>query len=461
MSQTKVQTPDYSPSHNACKQCNPLGASLAFKGIKNCMPLIHGSQGCATYIRRYLISHFREPVDIASSSFHEDAAVFGGNSNLSAAIDNIINGYSPEVIGICTTCLSETIGDDLSMLIHQYKQSHDATKSLPHIVHVQTPSYAGSQAEGFHAAVFELVKKYAQSGTASSNPLKQFNLFAGMISPADIRELKRLETLTNSRFIIVPDYSDTLDGGSWDDYHLLPPGGTSIDDLRDCGASHKSIRFGHVASALDFSADGWLHTHFATPAHVQRLPIGLEAMDSFLQAIYDKTSILETMHPVLLGERSRLVDSYMDGHKYVFGKRAAIFGDEDLVVALSAFLAEIGIKPVYCASGGKSKLFNEQLATLPAGYTPELVQSGVDFDTIHNACEELQPDILIGNSKGYYIAKELNIPLVRTGFPIHDRFGAQRMLHIGYQGTQQLFDTIVNSLLEQKQSQSSIGYKYL
>jgi len=29
------------------------------------------------YIRRYLISHFREPVDIASTNFSEDAAVFG------------------------------------------------------------------------------------------------------------------------------------------------------------------------------------------------------------------------------------------------------------------------------------------------------------------------------------------------------------------------------------------------
>ena len=66
------ESPEYAV--NPCKVCAPLGASLAFKGVEGAVPLLHGSQGCATYIRRYLISHFREPVDIASSSFDEMAA---------------------------------------------------------------------------------------------------------------------------------------------------------------------------------------------------------------------------------------------------------------------------------------------------------------------------------------------------------------------------------------------------
>ena len=66
-----------SGSTNPCKLCTPLGACLAFKGIAGTVPLLHGSQGCATYIRRYLISHFREPIDIASTNFSEDSAVFG------------------------------------------------------------------------------------------------------------------------------------------------------------------------------------------------------------------------------------------------------------------------------------------------------------------------------------------------------------------------------------------------
>jgi nitrogenase molybdenum-iron protein NifN len=73
----------------------------------------------------------------------------------------------------------------------------------------------------------------------------------------------------------------------------------------------------------------------------------------------------------------------------------------------------------------------------------------------------LKPDFLIGSSKGYSIARRLNVPLVRVGFPIHDRIGGQRVLHLGYRGAQEMFDRIVNALLETRQQSSPIGYSYL
>ncbi len=59
------------------------------------------------------------------------------------------------------------------------------------------------------------------------------------------------------------------------------------------------------------------------------------------------------------------------------------------------------------------------------------------------------------------LARRLNLPLIRTGFPIHDRFGGQRVLHIGHRGAQRFYDVIVNTLLERKQDNSEMGYTYL
>ncbi|MFO7568515.1 MAG: nitrogenase component 1, partial [Smithellaceae bacterium] len=89
------------------------------------------------------------------------------------------------------------------------------------------------------------------------------------------------------------------------------------------------------------------------------------------------------------------------------------------------------------------------------------IREDTDFEEMLAVCREIDVDIIIGNSKGYYLAKNLNIPLVRAGFPIHDRIGGQRILHIGYEGTQQLFDRIVNVLMEHKQEKSSVGYSYM
>jgi hypothetical protein len=49
----------------------------------------------------------------------------------------------------------------------------------------------------------------------------------------------------------------------------------------------------------------------------------------------------------------------------------------------------------------------------------------------------------------------LKVPLIRVGFPIHDRIGGQRVLHLGYRGAQELFDRIINALLEVKQETST------
>jgi len=46
---------------NPAKICQPIGAILAYKGIHNCMPITHGSQGCSSYLRMVLARHYREP----------------------------------------------------------------------------------------------------------------------------------------------------------------------------------------------------------------------------------------------------------------------------------------------------------------------------------------------------------------------------------------------------------------
>ena len=162
-------------------------------------------------------------------------------------------------------------------------------------------------------------------------------------------------------------------------------------------------------------------------------------------------------------ERGRLVDAYADGHKYVFEARAVLFGEEDLVVGLASFLSEIGVLPVICASGGKSGQLKPKLAQVIDDFDHKEIQvlEGVDFVEIGDAAKKAAPDFLMGNSKGYKIAREMKIPLIRIGFPIHDRMGGARIVHIGYRGAQQLFDMITNTILSCRQDASPVGYTYM
>ena len=93
--------------------------------------------------------------------------------------------------------------------------------------------------------------------------------------------------------------------------------------------------------------------------------------------------------------------------------------------------------------------------------TPEVLDD-VDFYDIEETAEKMsKPDVLLGSSKGYKLSRKWNIPLVRLGFPIHDRFGAQRICQLGYKGTQDLFDMIVNAVIQATQDRSPIGYTYI
>ncbi|MDR2825671.1 MAG: nitrogenase molybdenum-iron protein subunit beta, partial [Deltaproteobacteria bacterium] len=102
---------------NPCKTCQPVGALYAALGVHNCMPHSHGSQGCVSYHRTFLTRHFKEPAIASSSSFTEGASVFGGGANLRTAVKNVFDIYKPDIIAVHTTCLSETIGDDLNSYI--------------------------------------------------------------------------------------------------------------------------------------------------------------------------------------------------------------------------------------------------------------------------------------------------------------------------------------------------------
>ena len=462
---TSETTTSSTSTRNACKLCAPLGASVVFKGIKNCLPVIHGAQGCATYIRRYMISHYKEPVDIASTNFSEATTIFGGTKNLNSAIDNIIGQYHPRVIGIASACLSETIGEDIPKMIHEYQKANEG-KTLPILIHASTPSYDGSHIDGFHEAVLATVSALSEF---KSPDYRRINIFPGFVSPEDIRHLKEILFGFGLDYVLFPDYSDSLDNPNWSEYQIIPEGGTSVEDLRRTGSAKASIEFGYVlnkgkvknrSSRTNTTAAGWLDQNFNIPAKRLGLPIGIKETDRFFEVLEELSGKKTPVNQSRL--RGRLIDAYVDGHKYLFGKRAIVFGEEDLVIGLVSFLEEIGIETVLVASGGESGLLKKEIERIVGERSKNIIAiNGMDFETINEMAEELRPDLMIGNSKGYYIARRLGIPHVRVGFPVHDRIGGQRLLHLCYEGTLRLFDQITNALIEYKQEHSPVGYKYI
>jgi len=448
---------DFTATRNACKLCTPLGACLAFAGVEGAVPFLHGSQGCATYIRRYMISHFREPMDIASSSFGEHATIFGGRDNLRLGLANVIEGYAPSLIGIATTCLSETIGDDVAMLLHEFKADHEG-EAMPEIVHVSTPSYAGTHAEGYIATLRSIVEQLVPP-TPRTEPGHGLNLIPGMVSPADLRRLRRIAEDFDIEATLVPDYADRMDGPSWAEYKRIPEGGTPIEAIRRMGRAALTVEMAATAPPKR-TAGAWLEQHCGVPVRRMPLPIGIGLSDALFTAMAECSG--RSIPERYTAERGRLIDAYVDAHKYLSGKRAIVLGEEDMIVSIVSFLAELGVEPVLVATGGHSGRLKGAIADVaPAVADHVLIRDDSDYEAAADLAAGLSPDVIIGPSKGYTLARRINVPLLRVGFPVHDRFGGARLSHLAYAGTQQLLDRLTNVLLDHRQAESQVGFTYL
>ncbi|ADN01320.1 nitrogenase component 1 [Spirochaeta thermophila] len=444
----------YRPTVNPCAQCAPLGATLVYRGIERCFPLLHGAQGCATYIRRYLVGHFREPVDIASSSIHEDSVIFGGRDNFLTAVENVLQQYRPAVVGVATTCLAETIGEDVSMFVHEYRRRQGGDEG-PVFVLAPTPSYRGTHQDGFLTAIQASLAALVPGEGGGGHPRTPYVnvLNTQLLSCEDLRFLKELFSQAGFTPIVFPDYSESLDGPAWTHYVGIPPGGTPLFLMRRMGSALCTVEMGVFHG--DDSPGRMLEDVHGVPLVSTGVPVGVCATDEWIGA-------LERIGTKALSERyrqvrGRVLDTYADGHKYVFGKRVMVYGEDELVYALARFCMEVGMIPAICATGRQTPGFRERLQVL-GGDRDILVLSGASFDDMEMAAKDAGIDLLMGNSKGYKIARGLGVPLVRVGFPIHDRLGGHRIRILGYEGTLSLFERVVNALIEREQERSPYAY---
>src|SRR5512135_1736564 len=98
----KVTSPQKACAVNPLKMSQPIGSALAFMGIKNCMPLFHGSQGCTSFGLVLFVRHFKEAIPLQTTAMNEVTTIMGGMENIEQALLNIYKRAKPEIIGLCT-----------------------------------------------------------------------------------------------------------------------------------------------------------------------------------------------------------------------------------------------------------------------------------------------------------------------------------------------------------------------
>lgn len=426
---------------NPAKTCQPIGAMYAALGLHGCLPHSHGSQGCCSYHRSALSRHFREPIMAGTSSFSEGSSVFGGQANLIQAIDTMFTVYSPEVIAIHTTCLSETIGDDMNAIISKAREDGHIPDGK-HVIFCNTPSYVGSHVTGYASMVASFVKSFS---TATPKKRNVVNLVAGWMEPSDMKEIKRMANEMEARTLMFPDMSDVLDAPLDGHYKMYPKGGITINDMTLTGDSKFTIGLGPMTTE---AACIKLENKCKVKFEVLDIPIGFKATDRFLMSLSRHANL--PIPDSLTEERGQLIDLIADSAKYLYGKRVALWGDPDTLVPLAEFLVSMDMKPVYVVSGTPSPYFNEKMPEILKDIPEAKFMSGerADMFRMHQWIKQEGVDLLIGNTYGKYIARDEDTPFVRFGFPIADRPGHNYFAKTGYTGAANLVKQMMDAILD-------------
>ena len=432
LSASRVKVSTKHATVNPQKNSPALGATLAFLGIDGMLGLLHGAQGCSTFIRLQLSRHFKESIALNSTAMSEDTAIFGGWENLKKGIGRVIEKFNPGVVGVMTSGLTETMGDDVRSAIVHFRQENPQYADIP-VIWASTPDYCGSLQEGYAAAVEAILDTLP---LAPPDKVKggwslpdQVNLLPGShLTPADVEELKELIESFGLIPLVIPDISNALDGHIDDTVSSLSTGGIAVDDIRQAGRSVATIYVGDSLARAALK----LKERFGIPAYGFASVTGLKQVDLLMASLsFISGRPVPEKHRRW---RSRLMDAMADSH-YQFGnKKVALALEADNLKTLTRFLADMGCEIQAAISATRTR----GLDSLPCDNV--FVGDLEDLETVAQGAE-----LLVANSNGRQAAAKLKIgAFLRSGLPVFDRLGAHQKMWAGYRGTLNLVFEVAN-----------------
>ncbi|HTV33160.1 MAG TPA: nitrogenase iron-molybdenum cofactor biosynthesis protein NifN, partial [Methylocella sp.] len=411
----------------------PIGGALAFMGLRGAMPLLHGSQGCTSFGLVIFVRHFKEAIPLQTTAMSEVATVLGGYENVEQAILNIYNKAKPELIGICSTGVTETKGDDVEGYIKQVRAKHPQLANFP-LVYVSTPDFKDAFQDGWEKTVARMVEVLVEPPTNLSrrDPARVNVLPGAHLTPGDIDELRTIFEDFGLEPSFLPDLGGSLDGHIPDEFTPTTIGGIGVEEIATMGYASWTIGIGaqmrRAAQAMEKKA--------GIPYRVFDRLCGLGPCDEFYMHLSNISG-----RPVpnkYRRQRGQLVDAMLDGHFHIGGRKLAMGAEPDLLYDVSSMLHEMGAKVTVAVTTTESPVLDKVAA--------EEVLLG-DLEDLERLAKEKDCDLMVTHSHGRQAAARLKIPFFRIGIPMFDRLGAGHLLSTGYRGTRDLIFSLSNLIM--------------
>lgn len=411
---------------NPIKHSQPMGAALAFMGIRNCMPLMHASQGCASYTKVFYTRHFNEPIAMYNTSVSDITAILdGGDYSILMAIENITKKnktLNPEIIGLHTTGLTETKGDDV--------RSVGTHIEIPYC-YVNTPDYEGGMQSGWALTAKALIDQHTLETTAlKANKLLLLPHVS--LQPIEVEKIKALCEGFGFETYALPDLSTSLDGFLSEGQGKLGTGAIGIDDIRALADSATVITIG---DSMEIAAKALLKKNPAvTHLHFDHL-MGQENNDNFVAALMEIRQIEPA--PLIKRWRGRLQDAMLDSHFLIGSSHFVVTGEPDMCIGICELLQSVG------------GTIDAVVATNYSPVLEKITANHVYVGDLEDAAEHFKTaDLVISNFHAERLLhmQQKNTGLILRGFPNYEELGNQLKNDQLYEGSTYFLFEVANQL---------------
>lgn len=369
-------------SQRACVYC---GARVVLNPITDAFHIVHGPIGCASYtwdIRGSLTSGSELYRTSFSTDLREKDIVFGGVNKLTAAIDEVVAEYHPQLIFVYATCIVGVIGDDVEAVCRKAEERY-----CIRVIPVKAPGFAGHKAVGYRMAcnaIMELLRPHREQAKVQGvNILGDFNLAGEMW--------------------IIKNYLRTLG---------IPVVSTMTGD-----ASYETlIKAPSAALNLVQCAGSMMYL-----ANQMEKEMGIPSLKVSFFGIEDTTSSLMRVAEALgdeacirrarefTGAQSAEKSAFLEKYKRNFaGKKAAIYvGGGFKAISLIRQFNEMGIETVVVGTQTGKKEDYEIIESLVGGGT--VILDDANPAELETFMKQKGADILVGGVKERPLAYKLGI----------------------------------------------------
>ncbi len=415
---------------NPIKHSQPMGAALAFYGIRNSLPLMHASQGCASYTKVFFTRHFNEPIPMYNTSVSDITAVLdGGDYSILMSIENITkkNKFKPEIIGLHTTGLTETKGDDVRSVGEHIE--------LPYC-YVNTPDFEGGMESGWALAAKALIEQHTRP-SSQIKPNKIVILPHVSMQPIEIEKIKAFCESFGFETYALPDLSTSMDGFFGEQQGKLGQGAIGIDEIRGLGESAVVVS---VGTSMKKAAEALLEKNAAIKhLHFDHL-MGQDKSDNFVAELMSIREIDPS--PAIKRWRGRLQDAMLDTHFLIGSSKFVVTGEPDMCVGICELLQSVGgsIEAV--------------VATVYSPILEEIEADTVFVGDLEDAKKHFKnADLVISNfhaERILHMEVQSHAELVLRGFPNYEELGNQLKSDQLYEGSTYFLFEVANKLQKVK-----------